>query len=73
MKIGIISFAHPHAYGYADSLRKIDGVQIVGIADDDQKRGENAALERLQRQQIWSGLWHLHRRPGAAGALRFHR
>lgn len=45
MKIGIISFAHPHAYGYADSLRKIDGVQIVGIADDDQKRGENAAAK----------------------------
>jgi UDP-N-acetylglucosamine 3-dehydrogenase len=45
MKVGIISFAHPHAYGYADSLRKIDGVQIVGIADDDQKRGENAAAK----------------------------
>ncbi|MDQ0972509.1 UDP-N-acetylglucosamine 3-dehydrogenase [Neobacillus niacini] len=45
MKVGIISFAHPHAYGYADSLRKIDGVQIVGIADDDQRRGENAAAK----------------------------
>ncbi|MFJ5760320.1 Gfo/Idh/MocA family protein [Neobacillus sp. NPDC093182] len=45
MKVGIISFAHPHAYGYADSLKKIDGVQIVGIADDDQKRGENAAAK----------------------------
>jgi UDP-N-acetylglucosamine 3-dehydrogenase len=45
MKVGIISFAHPHAYGYADSLGKIDGVQIVGIADDDQKRGENAAAK----------------------------
>jgi UDP-N-acetylglucosamine 3-dehydrogenase len=45
MKVGIISFAHPHAYGYADSLGKIDGVQIIGIADDDQKRGENAAAK----------------------------
>lgn len=45
MKVGIISFAHPHAYGYADSLGKIDGVEIVGIADDDQKRGENAAAK----------------------------
>jgi UDP-N-acetylglucosamine 3-dehydrogenase len=45
MKVGIISFAHSHAYGYADSLRKIDGVQIAGISDDDQRRGKNAAAK----------------------------
>ena len=43
MKVGIISFAHGHAHGYASALRNIEGVQIVGIADDDQNRGRNAA------------------------------
>src|SRR4051812_29776570 len=49
MKVGIISFAHGHAYSYADALTKINGVQLVGIADDDKNRGTNAA-ERYQTQ-----------------------
>ncbi|MDC3417529.1 Gfo/Idh/MocA family protein [Aquibacillus salsiterrae] len=39
MKIGIISFAHGHAFGYANALAKINGVEIVGIADEDVNRG----------------------------------
>ncbi|MFS0821489.1 Gfo/Idh/MocA family protein [Bacillus sp. 1P02SD] len=47
MKVGIISFAHPHANGYAHALKDIEGVEIVGIADNDQTRGKNGA-ERYQ-------------------------
>lgn len=43
MKVGIMSFAHMHAYSYANSLTKIPGVKIVGIFDDNEKRGEEAA------------------------------
>ncbi|MGP4080659.1 Gfo/Idh/MocA family protein [Pseudalkalibacillus sp. R45] len=43
MKIGIISFAHMHAYSYASSIQKIDGVELTGIADDDATRGAKMA------------------------------
>ncbi|PAE89416.1 Gfo/Idh/MocA family protein [Shouchella clausii] len=43
MRVGIISFAHGHAYSYASSLRNIEDVELVGIADDDQERGKQAA------------------------------
>ncbi|NQD65648.1 Gfo/Idh/MocA family oxidoreductase [Bacillus haikouensis] len=43
MKIGMMSFAHMHAYSYADSLMKLSGVDITGIYDDDEKRGKEAA------------------------------
>jgi len=43
MKIGIISFAHMHAYSYINCFRKIENVTLVGIADDDQQRGEQVA------------------------------
>jgi UDP-N-acetylglucosamine 3-dehydrogenase len=49
MKVGIISFAHGHANSYADALTKIDGVQLVGIADDNENRGTKAA-ESYQTQ-----------------------
>lgn len=49
MKVGIISFAHGHAHSYADALTKIAGVQLVGIADDDENRGTMAA-KRYQTQ-----------------------
>ncbi|MEH7307884.1 Gfo/Idh/MocA family protein [Neobacillus drentensis] len=45
MKVGIISFAHLHAHGYADALSKINGVQLVGIADEDESRGADAAAK----------------------------
>lgn len=43
MKIGIISFAHMHAYSYADSLEKIPKVELSAIYDDNQERGKKAA------------------------------
>ncbi|MFI8687563.1 Gfo/Idh/MocA family protein [Rossellomorea sp. NPDC077527] len=43
MKIGMMSFAHMHAYSYADSLMKMSNVEIVGIYDDNEERGKKAA------------------------------
>ena len=39
MKIGILSFAHLHAEAYIQNLRAIEGVELMGIADDDLERG----------------------------------
>lgn len=44
-KIGIMSFAHLHAYGYAASLKSLDGVELAAIWDDDAKRGRAAAKQ----------------------------
>jgi UDP-N-acetylglucosamine 3-dehydrogenase len=43
MKLGIMSFAHLHAYSYADVVGKLPGVELVGIADMDEDRGRQAA------------------------------
>lgn len=43
VKIGMVSFAHMHAYGYAESLKRLPGVEIVAIADEDETRGTDAA------------------------------
>lgn len=43
MKIGIISFAHMHAYSYALALEKLEGVELVGIADVNEERGNKYA------------------------------
>lgn len=43
MKIGIMSFAHMHAYSYADCLKKIPNVEIAAIFDEDIKRGSEAS------------------------------
>lgn len=45
MKVGIISFAHGHAHGYANALSQIDGVEIAGISDDNEERGNEAATQ----------------------------
>lgn len=45
MKIGIMSFAHLHAEGYINNLRTLPGVEMIGIADDDLKRGEHFAQQ----------------------------
>lgn len=45
MKIGILSFAHMHAYSYAGALRALPGVSLAGIADEDEYRGREAAGE----------------------------
>ncbi|UJF33993.1 Gfo/Idh/MocA family protein [Paenibacillus hexagrammi] len=43
LQIGIISFAHMHAYSYADAIRQLPGVTLVCIADEDEARGRAAA------------------------------
>ena len=41
MKLGFMSFAHMHGASYAGCLKQIDGVEIVGLFDEDKGRGEN--------------------------------
>lgn len=43
MKIGILSFAHLHAEAYVENVRSLPGVELLGIADDDTKRGAHFA------------------------------
>jgi predicted dehydrogenase len=43
MKIGIMSFAHLHAEAYIQNLHAIDGVEVLGIADEDAERGSRFA------------------------------
>lgn len=43
MKIGMVSFAHSHAYSYANALESLSGVEICGIYDEDVERGKKAA------------------------------
>ncbi|UOQ45443.1 Gfo/Idh/MocA family oxidoreductase [Halobacillus salinarum] len=43
MKIGIISFAHGHAYSYAEALNNRPNVELAGVFDEDASRGKNAA------------------------------
>jgi len=45
VKIGLLSFAHGHAHSYATCLKKVPGVEIVGIYDDNVARGEEAAQQ----------------------------
>ncbi len=45
MKIGIMSFAHHHAEAYIHNLRAIEGVEMIGIADDYAPRGETFARQ----------------------------
>ena len=44
-RLGIMSFAHLHAFSYAGALNELDGVQFVGIWDDDPARGAEMAGE----------------------------
>lgn len=45
VNVGIISFAHMHAYGYAAMLQDLPPAQLVGIADDDAERGRQVAAK----------------------------
>ena len=40
MRIGFLSFAHMHAASYANCLKQIDDIEIVGIYDDSTTRGQ---------------------------------
>lgn len=43
IKVGVISFEHMHAVSYTDALLKIPDVELAGIADRDNFRGEEMA------------------------------
>ncbi|KAB8127494.1 Gfo/Idh/MocA family oxidoreductase [Gracilibacillus oryzae] len=43
MKIGVISFAHMHAYSYAKAFSQLDDVEITAVTDEDETRGKQAA------------------------------
>lgn len=45
IRLGIVSFAHMHAFSYATCLKGIPGVDLVGIADDDPARARRMAQE----------------------------
>lgn len=44
-KIGIMSFAHMHAYSYAACLKSIPGAELTAVWDDTPKRGKDAAAQ----------------------------
>jgi 1,5-anhydro-D-fructose reductase (1,5-anhydro-D-mannitol-forming) len=46
VKIGMLSFAHVHANGYADQVIKNEKAELVSVWDDDEGRGKRSA-ERL--------------------------
>ncbi|HOK08234.1 MAG TPA: Gfo/Idh/MocA family oxidoreductase [Candidatus Hydrogenedens sp.] len=43
IKVGIMSFAHLHAYSYAHCLCSLPDVELTAIWDDDVERGKDAA------------------------------
>ena len=43
IKLGIMSFAHMHAYSYATAIAQVDGVELSAVWDDDAARGKAAA------------------------------
>ncbi len=47
LRVGMLHFAHFHSYDYARYLTALPGVSLVGVADRDSVRGQEAAL-RLQ-------------------------
>jgi len=49
MKIGILSFAHHHGEAYISNLRRMDGVELLGVADDEVMRGETIARQHEAR------------------------
>ncbi|HEX9387150.1 MAG TPA: Gfo/Idh/MocA family oxidoreductase [Anaerolineales bacterium] len=45
IKIGILSFAHHHGEAYVSNLRRIEGVELLGVSDDDPMRGQRIAAQ----------------------------
>lgn len=42
-RIGIMSFAHMHAFSYASSVQRIPGVELTAVWDDNTRRGRDMA------------------------------
>ena len=43
LRIGVVSFEHMHAQSYTQELVKYAEVTLVGIADENEKRGREMA------------------------------
>ncbi|MCD6562304.1 MAG: Gfo/Idh/MocA family oxidoreductase [Thermoproteales archaeon] len=52
MRFGIISFAHIHAWGYANVLKELENAELVAIYDDDRQRLLKAA-ERFGVKNVY--------------------
>jgi len=44
-RIGMISFAHMHAFSYLQVLLSMRDIELIGIADDDAERGRQVATD----------------------------
>jgi predicted dehydrogenase len=49
IKIGILSFAHHHGEAYIANLRRMEGVELLGVVDDDPLRGQTIAAQNRAR------------------------
>lgn len=49
IKIAILSFAHHHGESYIANVRRMDGVELLGVTDDDPLRGQRIAAENQAR------------------------
>lgn len=49
IRIGILSFAHHHGEAYIANLRRMDGVELAGVVDDDPMRGQTIATQNNAR------------------------
>ena len=49
IKIGILSLAHHHGEAYISNLRRMEGVELLGVADDDRSRAEKIAGQNEAR------------------------
>jgi predicted dehydrogenase len=49
IKIGILSFAHHHGEAYISNLRRMQDVELLGVADDDLSRGQKIAGQNEAR------------------------
>ena len=49
IKIGILSFAHHHGEAYVANLRRMEGVELLGVVDDDPLRGQTIAAQNRAR------------------------
>jgi len=45
VKIGIISFAHMHAYSYAHCIKTLPNAELVGVFDENARRGRKMAKQ----------------------------
>jgi predicted dehydrogenase len=49
IRIGILSFAHHHGESYIATLHHMEGVELVGVVDDDPMRGQTIATQNNAR------------------------